>query len=184
MLNSVNLMGRLTNEPDYRTTQNGTPVVRFTLAIDRDYSGGDGQQRETDFVDIVAWRSTADFVSRYFRKGQLVAVQGSLRTGSYVDRNNVKRRKWEVLTSHVYFAESRQTVEARANNAGFSSTSPYNGGYNNTANGGGTTYNAATYGTAANNNSYSGTYDNYSFSDYAPPSVDIDGESDGDDLPF
>ena len=76
MLNRVILMGRLTAEPDYRTTQSGASLARFTLAVDRDYSG-QGAERKTDFLDIVVWRSTADFVSKYFHKGQLVAVQGS-----------------------------------------------------------------------------------------------------------
>ena len=107
MLNNINLMGRLTAEPDYRTTQSGAAMARFTLAIERDYKPKDGE-KQTDFIDVTAWRSTADFVSKYFHKGQLVAVSGSLQTGSYTDRDGNKRKSWTIIANHVYFAESKR----------------------------------------------------------------------------
>lgn len=106
MLNRVILMGRLTNEPDYKQTQSGTSYARFTMAVERDYSK-DGN-RETDFLDVLAWRSTADFVSNYFHKGQLVAVQGRIQTGSYTDKDGNKRKSWDIVADQVYFAESKR----------------------------------------------------------------------------
>ena len=101
MLNRVILMGRLTAEPDYRTTQSGAPFARFTLAVDRDYTP-QGAERKTDFLDIIVWRNTADFVSKYFHKGQLVAVQGTIQVNSYTDREGNKRRSWDVVADQVY----------------------------------------------------------------------------------
>ncbi len=107
MLNRVILMGRLTAEPDYRTTQSGAPFARFTLAVDRDYTP-QGAERKTDFLDIIVWRNTADFVSKYFHKGQLVAVQGTIQVNSYTDREGNKRRSWDVVADQVYFAEGKR----------------------------------------------------------------------------
>lgn len=107
MLNNVTLMGRLTADPELKHTQSGIAVTRFTLAVDRNYSKS-GTERQTDFIDIVAWRFTAEFVSKYFHKGQLVAVQGSIQTGSYQDRDGNKRRSFEVVADSVYFAESKR----------------------------------------------------------------------------
>lgn len=107
MLNSITLMGRLTAEPDYRTTQSGTPLAKFTLAVERDYSGQNGE-KVTDFLDVDAWRQTADFVSKYFHKGQLVAVVGSVQVENYTDRDGNKRRSWTVQAQHCYFAEPKR----------------------------------------------------------------------------
>ena len=107
MLNRVILMGRLTAEPDYRTTQSGAAFVRFRLAVDRDYQNPQGE-RQTDFLDIIAWRNTADFVSKYFHKGQLVAVQGSIQVSNYTDREGNKRRSWDIVADQVYFAEGKR----------------------------------------------------------------------------
>lgn len=107
MLNRAILMGRLTADPDYRTTQSGVNMARFTLAVDRDYTG-QNNERQTDFIDIIVWRGTADFVSKYFHKGQLVAVQGSIQVRSYTDRDGNKRRSWEVVADQVYFAEPKR----------------------------------------------------------------------------
>ena len=112
MLNRVILMGRLTNEPDYRQTQSGTEYARFSLAVERDYSG-QGKERETDFLDILAWRGTASFVSKYFHKGQLVAVQGRIQTGSYTDKDGNKRKSWDIVADQVYFAESKRDSGGR-----------------------------------------------------------------------
>lgn len=106
MLNQINLMGRLTAEPDYKQTQGGVEYARFSLAVERDYSK-DGN-RETDFLDVLAWRGTATFVSKYFHKGQLVAVQGRIQTGSYTDKDGNKRKSWDVVADKVYFAESKR----------------------------------------------------------------------------
>lgn len=113
MLNTVTLMGRLTAEPDYRTTQSGVALARFTLAVERDYQ--QNGEKQTDFIDITAWRSTADFVSKYFRKGQLVAVNGSLQTDTYTDKDGNKRKSWSVQAQHVYFAESKRDNSPNGN---------------------------------------------------------------------
>ena len=107
MLNRVVLMGRLTADPDYRTTQNGTAMARFSLAVERDFSGPNNE-RQTDFLDVVVWRQRADFVNKYFHKGQLVAVQGSIQTSSYTDREGNKRKAWDVIADQVYFAEGKR----------------------------------------------------------------------------
>lgn len=123
LLNNVVLIGRLTAEPDYRTTQSGVTLARFTLAVERDYQRNG--ERQTDFLDITAWRGTADFVSRYFHKGQLVAVHGSVQTGSYTDKDGNKRRSWNIAADRVFFAEGKRDSEPQSHNAGSSAyTSP------------------------------------------------------------
>lgn len=104
MLNRAILMGRLTADPDLRQTPNGVSVVTFSLAVNRNYN-----KDQTDFINIVAWRQTADFVSRYFKKGQLVAVEGSIQTRSYNDKQGNKRTAFEVVADQVYFAESKNS---------------------------------------------------------------------------
>lgn len=107
MLNEVILMGRLTRDPDVRMTQNGTTAANFSLACERDYAP-QGQDRETDFFDVVAFRNTADFVGRYFAKGQLVAVKGRLQQRDWTDKQGNKRRTTKILADRCYFAEKRQ----------------------------------------------------------------------------
>ena len=131
MLNNITLMGRLTAEPDYRTTQSGTALAKFTLAVERDYSGQNGE-RVTDFLDVDAWRQTADFVSRYFHKGQLVAVIGSVQVENYTDRDGNKRRSWTVQAQHCYFAEPKrdgqpQNYQQPPQNGYNGQQQPYNG---------------------------------------------------------
>lgn len=109
MLNKAILMGRLTADPDLRQTPNGVSVVSFSIAVDRNYN-----REQTDFINIVAWRQTADFVSRYFKKGQLVAVEGSIQTRSYTDKSGNKRTAFEVVADQVYFAESRNNSQRSA----------------------------------------------------------------------
>ena len=116
MLNEVILMGRLTRDPDVRMTQNGTTAANFALACERDYAP-QGQDRETDFFDIVAFRNTADFVGQYFSKGQLVAVKGRLQQRDWTDKQGNKRRSTEILADRCYFAEKRQDRDA--SDAGF-----------------------------------------------------------------
>ncbi len=111
MLNSVVLMGRLTADPELKHTSNDLALVRFSIAVDRDYTKA-GAEKQTDFINIIAWRNTAEFVSKYFRKGQLVAIKGSIQTGSYTDSNGNKRYTFEVLADNVYFAESKRDSAA------------------------------------------------------------------------
>ena len=106
MLNNVTLMGRLTADPERRQTSNNIPVARFSLAVDRNFSSGG--ERQTDFIDIIAWRKTAEFVSNYFHKGMLVAVQGSIQTRNYTDNQGVKRKAFEIVADSVYFAEPKR----------------------------------------------------------------------------
>lgn len=106
MLNTVILMGRLTRDPELRTTPQGVSVVSFSLAVDRNYSKT--EERQTDFINIIAWRSTADFVAKYFTKGQLVAVRGRLQTRQWQDQTGQKRYATDVVADEVFFAESKR----------------------------------------------------------------------------
>ena len=108
MLNHTVLMGRLTRDPELRYTQSQIPVASFTLAVDRDFGGRDGGERQTDFIDIVAWRSTAEFVSKYFTKGSMAAVSGRLQIRDWTDREGGKRRSAEVVADNVYFGGSKR----------------------------------------------------------------------------
>ncbi|QEY33858.1 single-stranded DNA-binding protein [Caproiciproducens galactitolivorans] len=107
MLNVAILMGRLVADPELRHTPNDVSVTSFTLAVERSYVKS-GTDRQADFIDVVAWRSTADFVCKYFRKGQLVAVQGSIQTRTYTDNNGNKRKAFEIVADHVHFADSKK----------------------------------------------------------------------------
>ncbi len=106
MINSVVLMGRLTADPDLRTTQSGIPVVRFGLAIDRDYVR-QGEDRQTDFVNVVAWRNTAEFISRYFRKGAMIAIQGALRSHKYKTAKGETRTAYDVEATYASFTGAK-----------------------------------------------------------------------------
>lgn len=114
MLNTIVLMGRLTSDPDLRTTTSNISVASFTLAVERNFADKSTGNRETDFIDIVAWRSTAEFVNRYFRKGQLVCVQGSLQSRKWQDKDGNNRVSWEVQAENVYFAESKPATHNAA----------------------------------------------------------------------
>lgn len=107
MLNHIVLMGRLTRDPELRHTQAGKAVASFTLAVDRDFSSSDGN-KETDFIDVVAWRNTAEFVSKYFTKGRMVAVSGRLQIRDWTDKDGNKRRTAEVIADNAYFADSKK----------------------------------------------------------------------------
>ena len=117
MLNHIVLMGRLTRDPELRYTQSQTAVASFSLAVERDFGGRDGGDKQTDFIDIVAWRQTAEFVSKYFTKGSLVAVSGRLQIRDWTDREGNKRRSAEVVADNVYFAEGKRS---RDDNSGSS----------------------------------------------------------------
>lgn len=110
MLNKCVLMGRLTKEPELRHTQNDIPVVSFTLAVDRGYKSG---EQTTDFINIVAWRGTAEFVSKWFSKGQLVAVSGRIQSRTYKDKDGNNRAAVEVVADECFFAESKKNEQTQ-----------------------------------------------------------------------
>ena len=114
MLNHITLMGRLTRDPELRYTASQIPVASFSLAVDRDFGGRDGGERQTDFIDIVAWHHTADFVSKYFTKGSMAIVSGRLQIRDWTDRDGNKRRTAEVVAENVYFGESNAAVTITA----------------------------------------------------------------------
>lgn len=113
MLNRVILMGRLTKDPELKQTPNNISVATFSLAVDRNYQS-DKDNKQTDFINIVAWRHTAEFVGKYFTKGQLVAVEGSIQTRSYQDKDGNNRTAFEVVADQVYFAEKKQNGENKS----------------------------------------------------------------------
>ena len=106
MLNKIFIMGRLTRDPELRRTQTGTPVASFTLAVDRDFRDKATGERATDFIDVVAWRQTAEFVSRYFSKGRSAVVEGRLQIRDWTDKEGGKRRSAEVIADNIYFGDS------------------------------------------------------------------------------
>ena len=128
MLNKAIIMGRLVRDPELKYTQNNTPVMSFTVAVDRSFKSDNGEKK-ADFIDCVAWRQTAEFVSKYFAKGRMIAVAGSIQTRQYVDQSNNKRTAVEVLVDEVNFCGDRPTENAQS-----APQSNYNaGGYNNPA---------------------------------------------------
>ena len=137
MLNKVFIMGRLTRDPELRRTQTGTPVASFTLAVDRDFKDKETGERATDFVDVVAWRSTGEFVSRYFTKGRMAVVEGRLQMRDWTDKDGNKRRTAEVVADQVYFGDSKKDEGAApgygqggytAPQSGYGSYGGYGGG--------------------------------------------------------
>lgn len=106
MLNCAVIMGRLTADPELRTTNTGLSVTSFTVAVDRSYVRA-GEDRQADFINVVAWRGTADFVTRYFRKGSMIAIQGSIQTRNYEDKQGVKRTAFEIVADNVSFCGSK-----------------------------------------------------------------------------
>ena len=117
MLNRIVLMGRLTRDPELRKTQSDTPVCSFSLAVDRDYKK-DGEKKETDFIDIVAWRATAEFVSKFFTKGRMAVVEGRLQIRDWTDKEGNKRRSAEINADNVYFGDSRPAQAEGASGIG------------------------------------------------------------------
>ena len=113
MLNKAILMGRLTADPELKHTQSNIPVTSFTLAVDRSF----GKEKQTDFLDIVAWRNTAEFVSKWFRKGMLVAVSGRMQTRAWEDKQGNKRKTVEVVADEVFFAEGKKQQEEEGSGA-------------------------------------------------------------------
>ena len=107
MLNKVFIMGRLTRDPELRRTQSGTAVTSFSLAVDRDFKSQSGE-KETDFIDVVAWRSTAEFVAKYFTKGRMAVVEGRLQIREWKDKDGNNRRSAEVVADNIYFGDSKR----------------------------------------------------------------------------
>ena len=107
MLNKIFIMGRLTRDPELRRTQSGTAVTSFTLAVDRDFKSQSGE-KETDFIDVVAWRSTAEFAAKYFTKGRMAVVEGRLQIRPWTDKEGNSRRSAEVVADNIYFGDSKR----------------------------------------------------------------------------
>lgn len=116
MLNHITIMGRLTRDPELRRTGSGIAVTSFTVAVDRDFAGKDNAERETDFIDCVAWRNTGEFVNNYFSKGSMAVVSGRLQIRSWTDKDGNKRRTAEVVADSVYFGEGKND-KGNQNNA-------------------------------------------------------------------
>ena len=108
MLNHITIMGRLTRDPELRRTGSGVAVASFSLAVDRDFGNRENGERETDFIDCVAWRQTGEFVSKYFTKGRMAVVSGRLQIRSWTDKDGNKRRSAEVVADNVYFGDSKR----------------------------------------------------------------------------
>ena len=143
MLNHIVIMGRLTRDPELRRTGSGVAVASFSVAVDRDFGGRDGGEKETDFIDCVAWRQTGEFVSKYFTKGRMIVVSGRLQIRSWTDKDGNKRRTAEVVADNVYFGDSK-----RENDGG----SAYGGNTYGGNSYGGNSYGGNSYG----NNNYGG----------------------------
>ena len=174
MLNHITIMGRLVRDPELRRTGSGVAVASFTVAVDRDFGGRDGGEKETDFIDCVAWRQTGEFVSKYFTKGRMIVVSGRLQIRSWTDKDGNKRRTAEVVADNVYFGDSK-----RDNDSG----SSY----------GGNTYGGNNYGSSYSNNNYGGgnaynapapSYGGYNAPAAAPASDFAMLEDDDAQLPF
>ena len=118
MINSVILMGRLTADPELRQTQNGTSVTSFTVAVDRRF-----QRDQTDFINVVAWKQTAEFVEKYFKKGSLIALRGSIQQRNYEDKNGNKRTATEIVTDNVFFTGARSSNAGSGNGGSYSNNS-------------------------------------------------------------
>lgn len=168
MLNRIIIMGRLVRDPELRTTQSGIPVTSFTLAVDRDYKSRDSGEKSTDFIDVVAWRQTAEFICKYFTKGRMAVAEGRLQIREWKDREGNNRRSAEIVADNVYFGDSKRDNASD----GYNSPPPY-GSAPASYNGGG---------------GYSGGYGSAPAGGYAPPSGDSSGFADIDDedgdLPF
>ena len=168
MLNHIVIMGRLARDPELRRTGSGIAVTSFTVAVDRDIANKESGEREADFIDCVAWRSTGEFVSKYFQKGSMIVVSGRLQIRTWTDKEGNKRRSAEIVADNVYFGSSKRDDAS-------------NGSYN------GNSYGGNNYGSAPANN-YSGGYSapapSYSAPASAPASDFAMLEDDDAQLPF
>ena len=136
MLNHITIMGRLTRDPELRRTGSGVAVASFTVAVDRDFGGRDGGEKETDFIDCVAWRQTGEFVSKYFTKGRMIVVSGRLQIRSWTDKDGNKRRTAEVVADNCYFGDSKRDGDSGSSYGGntyggnaYGAPAPSYGGY-------------------------------------------------------
>ena len=125
MLNHIVLMGRLTRDPELRRTNGGVAVTSFTIAVDRDFSKTENGEKEVDFFDIVAWRQTGEFVSKYFTKGRMAVVSGRLQIRSWTDKEGNKRRSAEVIADNVYFGDSKKDESGGNSYGGYSPAPAY-----------------------------------------------------------
>ena len=157
MLNHITIMGRLTRDPELRRTGSGTAVASFSVAVDRDFGKNENGEKETDFIDCVAWRNTAEFISKYASKGRMVVVSGRLQIRSWTDKDGNKRRTAEVVAENVYFGDSRRDSEGG---------SPYGGNAYGGNNYGGSNSGAGNYGGSS---SYGGN--NYGGNNYGAPAA-------------
>lgn len=139
MLNHITIMGRLTRDPELRRTGSGIAVASFTVAVDRDFGGKDGGEKETDFIDCVAWRQTGEFVSKYFTKGRMIVVSGRLQIRPWTDKEGNKRRSAEVVADSCYFGDSKK------DGADAGSREPSQGNYGSNGNYGGYNQQPPTY---------------------------------------
>ena len=130
MLNHIVIMGRLARDPELRRTGSGIAVTSFTLAVDRDFAPKDGSERETDWIDCVAWRQTGEFVSKYFTKGRMAVVSGRLQIRNWTDKDGNKRRAAEVVADNVYFGDSKRDDHAGSAYGGYSAPAQNYGGSN------------------------------------------------------
>ena len=143
MLNHITIMGRLTRDPELRRTGSGIAVASFTVAVDRDFGGRDGGEKETDFIDCVAWRQTGEFVSKYFTKGRMIVVSGRLQIRSWTDKDGNKRRTAEVVADNCYFGDSKRDEGGSSYGGNTYGGNAYGGSsYGNNNYGGGNAYNA------------------------------------------
>ena len=148
MLNHITIMGRLTRDPELRRTGSGIAVASFTVAVDRDFGKNENGEKETDFIDCVAWRNTAEFVSKYASKGRMVAVSGRLQIRGWTDKDGNKRRTAEVVADNVYFGDSKRESDNGGNAFGGNT---YGGNAYGGNNYGGNNYGANPYGGNAYN---------------------------------
>lgn len=118
MLNTITIMGRMTRDPELRRTESGIAVASFAVACERDYAP-QGGEKETDFIDVVCWRSTAEFVEKYFTKGRMAVVAGRLQIRGWTDKDGNKRRSAEILADHVYFGDSKRGGDSQAPKSDF-----------------------------------------------------------------
>lgn len=129
MLNHITIMGRLTRDPELRRTGSGIAVASFTVAVDRDFGNKEGGERETDFIDCVAWRNTGEFVSKYFAKGRMIVVSGRLQIRNWTDKEGNKRRSAEIVADSCYFGDSKKGGSSDAEENDGYSGGEYDPGY-------------------------------------------------------
>ena len=173
MLNHITIMGRLVRDPELRRTGSGIAVASFTVAVDRDFGSRDGGERETDFIDCVAWRQTGEFVSKYFTKGRMIVVSGRLQIRSWTDKDGNKRRTAEVVADNCYFGDSKREEGGSYGGNTYGGNAYGGSSYGNNNYGGGNAYNAP-----------APSYGGYSAPAAAPASDFAMLEDDDAQLPF